>query len=44
MNRIDGRVAVVTGGIEGLGATIANLFVEAGAIGIVIVGRDQKKG
>ncbi len=44
MNRIDGRIAVITGGTQGLGAAIARLFASAGAAGIVIVGRGTEKG
>ncbi|MDZ4391662.1 SDR family oxidoreductase [Cypionkella sp.] len=44
MNRIDGKIAVITGGTQGLGAAIATLFAKAGAAGIVIVGRDVEKG
>ena len=44
MNRIDDKVAVVTGGTQGVGAAIARLFAQAGAAGIVIVGRDADKG
>lgn len=44
MNRIDGKIAVITGGTQGLGAAIARLFARAGAAGIVLVGRGRDKG
>lgn len=44
MNRIDGKVAVITGGTQGLGAAIAGLFARAGAAGVAIVGRGAEKG
>ncbi|MDE1188280.1 MAG: SDR family oxidoreductase [Pantoea sp.] len=44
MNQLSGKVAVVTGGTQGLGAAIARHFVQQGAAGVVICGRNDVKG
>jgi NAD(P)-dependent dehydrogenase (short-subunit alcohol dehydrogenase family) len=44
MNRIDGKIAIITGGTQGLGAATARIFAQAGAAGIAIVGRGLEKG
>lgn len=44
MNRMDGKICVVTGSTQGLGAAIARHLAEAGAAGLVTLGRNAAKG
>ncbi len=44
MNRMDGKICVVTGSTQGLGAAIARRLAAAGAAGIVVTGRDVARG
>lgn len=44
MNRMDGKVCLVTGATQGLGAAVAHRLALAGAAGVVITGRSPEKG
>ena len=41
---LEGKIALITGGTQGLGEATARLFVERGAAGIVICGRNASRG
>ncbi len=40
----DGKIAIVTGSTQGLGAAIVRQIAERGAAGVVITGRDTERG
>ncbi len=42
--QFEGKTAVVTGGTQGLGESIARLIAERGAAGLVISGRNKERG
>lgn len=42
--QLSGKVAVVTGGTQGLGEATARLFAERGAAGLVVCGRNEERG
>jgi NAD(P)-dependent dehydrogenase (short-subunit alcohol dehydrogenase family) len=43
-NRMDGKVCVVTGATQGLGAAIATRLAQAGAEAVVVTGRNLARG
>jgi len=44
MNRVDEKVAVVTGGTQGLGKAIALNLAKMGAKGVITLGRNKQRG
>jgi NAD(P)-dependent dehydrogenase (short-subunit alcohol dehydrogenase family) len=44
LHRLHGKVVVVTGSTQGLGAAIARRVVALGAAGVVVSGRDARRG
>lgn len=44
LRRFDNRVAVVTGGTQGVGENVALQLAERGASGVVITGRNEERG
>jgi NAD(P)-dependent dehydrogenase (short-subunit alcohol dehydrogenase family) len=44
LHRLSGKVVIVTGSTQGLGAAIARRVVALGAAGIVVCGRDARRG
>jgi NAD(P)-dependent dehydrogenase (short-subunit alcohol dehydrogenase family) len=43
-NRMDGKICVVAGSTQGLGAAVARRLAAAGAAGVVVMGRNAAKG
>jgi NAD(P)-dependent dehydrogenase (short-subunit alcohol dehydrogenase family) len=41
---LDGKIAIVTGGTQGLGETVAQLFADRGIAGLAICGRNAANG